>query len=120
LVKDQDPAMFEKPEIKFLDFRIYAFFDALHNFVLDSSTTCTNCGHVSTNQGETKGILSIELRPRIPEGDLSDYLDKYMSYSVTDYKCEKCKDTAEKQRTRQISTKIRYQMGRHNNHILLE
>jgi ubiquitin C-terminal hydrolase len=96
-------AMLEKPEFKFLEFRIYAFFDALHNFVLDSSTTCTNCGHVSTNQGETEGILSIELRPRIPKGDLSNYLDKYMSYSVTDYKCEKCKDTAEKQRTRQIS-----------------
>ena len=26
-----------------------------------------------------------------------------MSCSITDYKCEKCKDTAEKQRTRQIS-----------------
>jgi ubiquitin C-terminal hydrolase len=26
-----------------------------------------------------------------------------MSCSVTDYKCENCKDTAEKQRTRQIS-----------------
>ncbi|PMD26537.1 cysteine proteinase [Hyaloscypha hepaticicola] len=82
---------------------IYAFFDALHNFVLNSSTTCTKCGHVSTNQGETEGILSIELRPRLPNGELSDYLDKYMSYSVTDYKCEKCKDTAEKQRTRLIS-----------------
>ena len=84
--------------------RTFAFFDAFTNFTLDSSTACTKCGHVSTNCGETEGILSVELQPRISGGNLSKYLNKYFSYSVEGYRCDECKDTSRsKQRFRQIA-----------------
>jgi ubiquitin C-terminal hydrolase len=53
--------------------------------------------------GETEGVLSIELRPRIKKGELSDYLKKYMSYSVEGYKCDECKETATNRRNRFIA-----------------
>ncbi|KAE9372167.1 cysteine proteinase [Stipitochalara longipes BDJ] len=81
----------------------FAFFDAFTNFTLDSSTICTKCGHISTNCGETEGILSVELQPRISNGNLSKYLHKYLSYSVEGYRCDECKDTAKKQRSRLIA-----------------
>ncbi|PMD38982.1 cysteine proteinase [Hyaloscypha variabilis F] len=81
----------------------FAFFDAFTNFTLDSSTRCTKCGHVSTNCGETEGILSVELQPRINNGNLAKYLHKYLSYSVEGYRCDECKDTSDKQRSRLIA-----------------
>ncbi|PMD56484.1 cysteine proteinase [Hyaloscypha bicolor E] len=82
--------------------QIYAYLDAFINFSLDSSTSCTKCGHVCTNFGETEGVLSVELLPRI-NGDLSKYLNKYFSYSVEGYKCDECKETSDNRRSRLIS-----------------
>jgi len=47
--------------------------------------------------------LSIELMPRIKNGQLHQYLHKYMTYVVEDYKCDKCSDKSDKKRTRDLS-----------------
>jgi ubiquitin C-terminal hydrolase len=71
--------------------------------VLDASTHCKKCGHVSTNEGEVEGTISVPIQPRIQNGDLSAYLKKYFNDHVFGFKCNKCKDDSKKYRPRHIA-----------------
>ena len=86
-----------------MDSRAYSFFEAVHRFVLEATTHCNKCGNVSTNQNEVEGTISVPIQPRIADGDLSKYLQKYFHDHVFGFKCDKCKDDAKKYRPRQIA-----------------
>ncbi|KUJ08453.1 cysteine proteinase [Mollisia scopiformis] len=82
----------------------FAVFESLTHFVLDSSTKCIACGHISSKPGDIEGSLAIDLLPRIKGGDLAAYVQQYLSYNVTDYKCDFCGDKAtDKKRSRKIA-----------------
>lgn len=73
-------------------------------FVLDSSTTCTACGHISNKPGDIEGSLAIDLLPRIRGGDLTAYIKQFLTFTVSDYKCDHCANRkSEKQRSRKIA-----------------
>ena len=83
--------------------REFGILEASHQLILNSSILCTACKHKSTKYGDTEGSLSVELRPRIPNGTLSEYVHNSMVSIVEDYRCEKCNNKSEKERIRLIS-----------------
>ncbi len=86
-----------------MNFREFGILDASHQLILNSSIVCTACKHKSTKYGDTEGSLSVELRPRIRNGTLSDYVHNSMVSTVEDYRCEKCNNKSDKERIRLIS-----------------
>lgn len=82
----------------------YTIFEAMTRFVLDSATMCKACGHISSTVGDIEGTLAIDLQPRIRGGDLAAYVQQFLTYNVSGYKCDHCKDaTTDKQRSRKLA-----------------
>ncbi|CAD6505645.1 BgTH12-01135 [Blumeria graminis f. sp. triticale] len=80
----------------------FSAFEAISRFTLNSNTKCSSCGYLSVNKGEIEGTLSIDLRPKIKNGTIADYLRPYFSYWVEDFKCDRCSSRSPKQRNRKI------------------
>ncbi|CCU82404.1 ubiquitin carboxyl-terminal hydrolase [Blumeria hordei DH14] len=80
----------------------FSAFEAISRFTLNSNTKCSSCGYLSVNKGEIEGTLSIDLRPKIKNGTIADYLKPYFSYWVEDFKCDRCSSRSPKQRNRMI------------------
>lgn len=72
--------------------RAYRLLEATNHLVTDSCIKCNSCGYVSKTVGHITGPISVPLKPRIRDGNLSHYLKAYMREKITDYKCEKCHD----------------------------
>jgi ubiquitin C-terminal hydrolase len=86
---------------EFLPSSVYAHFDAVGGLVLNSSIAC-KCGYVSRTDDHAEGSLSLPIKPRIKNGDVSSYCESYFTEVVEGYRCDKCTDTSKKWRKQAI------------------
>lgn len=77
---------------------VFSSFEALMHLGTISVIRCPKCGHESrTTGGEDRGI-SLPITPRIANGSVDQYLQKYLVEVIEDYSCESCKDKASKKK----------------------
>src|SRR4051812_28178501 len=70
--------------------------------ITTTSTIKCKCGHESRTEGHSDRALPVAITPKLPNGTLAQYLQKYMVEVIDGYKCEKCKDESEKNRVQLI------------------
>ncbi|TAQ85144.1 hypothetical protein B7494_g6534 [Chlorociboria aeruginascens] len=89
-------------ELKLTIPRIFGLFEAFMQTTNRSLVACEKCSHQSITNAHEELLLSIPIQPRIKDGSLSQYLQKYMDEEVEDYRCEQCGDKGTKHRLQQI------------------
>jgi len=80
----------------------FAYFEAINHLVTNSLVKCGKCGHESKTEAHDERLLSVPIQPRVRNGFLSKYLQRYMDEVVDDYRCESCNDKGPKRRLQEI------------------
>lgn len=80
--------------------RIYKHVDTIFETKYTSIVQC-KCGHKSRTPNHSVSSLSLPMQPKAP--GLAQYIEKYMSETISGYKCSSCKQTGDVRRYLEIT-----------------
>src|SRR5258707_15859940 len=78
-------------------------FESGTQIVTSGVVVCGKCGHQSRTMDNRDSSFSVPISPKIANGSVSSYLNKYINETVDGYRCDSCKETSNAKKYQEIS-----------------